>query len=873
MRKSRWTIGLAVVAALIGSAVATPPATAQSTGSTAAAAYPNPLPDFSHPDHPHAPLFKKHQVPPLLVVYGTFNDLTNLSEADTAAKFFPIFTFGNVADYYLQTGLGVVAPVTETYGDHDNGIVMVDLGPSSSLNGQDVTVRRRKMMELADPFVDFARYDANNDGTIDSSELAVITLVTSPTADYSCGQTASVAAGGKLDGKTIGFRTADGGSLTNNLTFAHELTHQQFDMEDHYGFGVGAWDIAGPTCTGSTQVWQEPNAWHKLHIGGSSPTIVTKDRYITLLPDTVAPYQSYLLYDPARGTDDYFMLEARKPKTGTYEQNIPDEGLVVWRIDERHVRNSPENLRGVEVIRPDGTRTVGCLDDDVDGKIDEDPADGIDNDGDGKIDEDTKHDWCGGGSDTDAWDPTDWRTPQREMTAPWADGTPAGVAVRAIGHNFADPQQIQAYVDVPGPGILVDAAGTTGDTPHPRLVAGGTVDLSFAVMNTGEATDTFDFTEVVPSGWTATTQRMTLAAGERSTAKITVTVGKDEAAGAQHTLFARGRSTTDSSVQTDYGFQADVSRPTAVAYTGDTTVDQSDTAHLSARVTDALTGEPLAGQRVSFSHDGHGTGTTTGADGVAAVTWPPELPPGSYDFTALNKGGTHYVGSSTGFTLTVGPEKATLAITSPPMYADDTPTPMTVRVTQQDDGEPGDLTKAVVKVTAQNSLTGETRTYSANATADGLATLPVDVPSGTWTATAELTGAYFAGPAVQTELVVFDPDGQLTGAAVGPDSAGTTAALTVSARYLNQAPFGSVALTAGSRVFTGTTLRWLAVSGTSAAFEYTGRLGTQPATLRGTVRHTANTPDHFTATITTAAGTYTTGDVTTRVSTFLIRTK
>ncbi|MEU4198160.1 NEW3 domain-containing protein [Kribbella sp. NPDC026611] len=826
MRKTRWPVGLAVVAAMVCTALGLPtPATAASTAAATATAYPNPLPDFSHPGSPHAPLFKKHQLPPMLVVYGTFDDLTNLSESAARDKFFPIFTFGNVADYYLQNGLGVLTPVQETYGDHDNGIVMVNLGQSSSLNGQDVTVRRRKMMELADPYVDFARYDANNDGTVDDSELAVVTLVTSPTADYSCGQTANVGAGGKLDGKNIGFRTADGGSLTNNLTFAHELTHQQFQMEDFYGFGVGDWDIAGPTCAGSTQIWQEPNAWHRLHLTGSQPNIITKDRYITLLPDTVAPYQSYLLYDPARGTDDYFMLEERAAKTGTYDQNIPDNGMVIWRIDERHVRNSPEHLRGVELMRPDGVRSPGCLDDDVDGKVDEDPADGVDNDGDGKVDEDGPHDGCNGGNDTDAWDPTDSRTRQREMTQPWADGTPAGVAVRAIGENFAD--QRQAYVDVPGPGILVDAGDINGHAPQPQLTAGSTVDLSFAVMNTGEATDTFDFTELVPTGWTATTQRMTLTAGQRATAKITVTVGTDEAAGARHTLIARGRSTTDSAVQTDYSMLVDINRESAVAYTGDTTVEQSDTAHLSVKVTDKLSGAPLANNRVRIS-SGHDTVATavTGADGVATATLPPGLAPGSYDYTVIAKPNGDYLGSTTSFTLVVGPEKATLAVTSPTTYADDQPTPMTVKVTDEADGEPADLSKAVVQLQVRNTLTGETRSYSANAGADGVATLPVDVPSGTWAATASLSGGYFTGPAVQTELIVFDPDGQITGAALGPDSTGTQAVLTASARYLNRTPSGAVTLTAGSHVFTGTTLRWLAVSGTAAAFEITGRVGT-----------------------------------------------
>jgi len=51
---------------------------------------------------------------PLLVVYATFNDLTNVSEADIEKKYFGLFNFGNVADYYLRNSIGVIAPAVET---------------------------------------------------------------------------------------------------------------------------------------------------------------------------------------------------------------------------------------------------------------------------------------------------------------------------------------------------------------------------------------------------------------------------------------------------------------------------------------------------------------------------------------------------------------------------------------------------------------------------------------------------------------------------------------------------------------------------------------------------------------------------------------
>ena len=85
------------------------------------------------------------------------------------------------------------------------------------------------------------------------------------------------------------------------------------------------------------------------------------------------------------------------------------------------------------------------------------------------------------GSFEDAWDPDDFSTPQRTMLQPWTDGSPSKVAVRAIG---GAGDRIRAYLDVRGPGILVDpstaATEVTMLTPEP---------ISFPVLNTGEVAE------------------------------------------------------------------------------------------------------------------------------------------------------------------------------------------------------------------------------------------------------------------------------------------------------------------------------------------------------------------------------------------------
>ncbi|GAA3591123.1 hypothetical protein GCM10022235_72990 [Kribbella ginsengisoli] len=835
-----------------------------SASSAAGSGYPDPRPDFSHPEHPHTPLFKRNQDPvPLLVVYGRFDDLPNLTEAETRAKFFPVLTFGTVADYYFETGLGLLIPAVETSGQQD-GIVTVDLGPTGDWFTMDTAKRRGAMLRLADRFVDFARYDTNDNGVVEDSELGVITLMSSPDDTYSCGQTRIVYGAGKLDGKEIGLRTADGGSKTNSLTFAHELGHQHWDMYDHYGYGVGGWDLMGPTCAGPNETWQSPNAFHRLHLGRTPNQTVVRDGYV--LP---SPTFTYALYDYDRGTDDYFLLEARKQEANTYEQNIPDSGLVVWRIDERTIRSDQEHLRGVELVRPDGVRVPGCQDQDLDGKIDEDPPNGVDDDGDGKIDEDSKQqNGCYGGSRTDAWDPADFRTPQRTMTSHWADGTEAKVAVRTIGRDFVGREQ--AYLDVRGPGILVDGALADGSAPVQTLVAGSTADFDVTVMNTSEATDTFSFGMFVPDGWSSTTKQLTLAAKESATVRITVTVGENAAIGEQ-SLTLRGQSTTDSTVYTDYSYLPKVERPTSVAYTGDTAADQSDPAQLKALVRDKFTGAPLAGQWVRFDvGDVLARSAQTGSDGVATYDWTPDKP-GQYPVTVVAEAANGYTEARSTAGFTVNAEKATLAITSPALYSDQAQPPMTIKVSEEADGSPGDLTRAALRVRMESS-TGDTRIFTGTPGADGVATIPVNTPAGVWKATAELTGGYFTGSAAVQETVVYDPDGSASGSAIGRDTTGNSLSLSVSARYSDGDPTGAVGFASNGKTFSSTTMRWIAVAGSTATLEATGRYAGQSATLRAVLHDNGDKPDRLTVTIITPTAGYQSGDVLVTTGNLTVRT-
>ena len=86
------------------------------------------------------------------------------------------------------------------------------------------------------------------------------------------------------------------------------------------------------------------------------------------------------------------MVENRRTLSASYDRNLPDSGLVIWRIDETNF-NPPSGSSG-----PEG----------------------------GPITRRSPS------SSEAAWDPADPDSPERTMTSPWRDGTSNSFAVRAI---------------------------------------------------------------------------------------------------------------------------------------------------------------------------------------------------------------------------------------------------------------------------------------------------------------------------------------------------------------------------------------------------------------------------------------------------------
>ncbi len=692
---------------------------------SAAGTYPSQLPDFAHPDTPHVDAHPA--VPPfspasgqtdfhptgqraLLVVYVRFSDYTNqVPESQIHDRFFPIGTFGTVANYYQNASFYnfSLRPAQESGGVPNDGVVTVDLGSSADFNAKSEPDQNGTVLNAVDPFVDFAYFDGvagggNGDGKVTWDELAFFWMATSQSAAENCGKNRGIPNNKVLDGKTLVFTASDARTLTNTMTLVHELGHQALNVDDLYIIGMGPYAIGAGTCGTNQNAYFYPNAYERVHWGWDEPLVVTKDGFYSVFnsADNGPAIYSYILYDPDKGPGDYFIVENRQQRNNTYDWSIADSGLIIWRVRDSAWPASQLTARVVNLMRPDGTIVPNAY----------------------------------GGSNVDAWDPSDTNTPQRTMSRPWDDGTPSNVAVRAIrqDQDFTSVNTITAYFDVRGPGVLVDPTTPQGALIRPSIAIGGTINVSFPVMNTGEATDTFDFTILVPTGWSATTQQMTLAAGQQATATIAVTASSAATEGFR-TVAARGRSTTDSTISTTVDFFIDVTkRDVTLQYTGDTTVDYSDSATLSAVVRDAITNEPLAGKQVVFILFDESYSVTTGSDGVAStsvvVTEAPTIDTIS---VAVVEDATHRA-KAIGAQLTVEPETVSIQIASPLVQSATGSPSLTLMATEEDDGSPGDLALAGAQIVLQPTLSATPQTLALNFDASGngsvsLATVPADL--------------------------------------------------------------------------------------------------------------------------------------------------
>jgi M6 family metalloprotease-like protein len=222
--------------------------------------------------------------------------------------------------------------------------------------------------------VDFARYDRDGDGTIETHELGVVIIGAHPPQAgrdmerfpetcATCGATRSPAYYGgcfEVDGVNFCADVSGIGEGTSIANAAHELFHLLGAGIDNdiYGGGNGHASLMGATILGMEDQPERfhLDAWHKMRAGWNDPVVRP------ILPEVppasahlVAPgIQSslfpltfpVLFFDPRRSDSELMLVEHRR-KSG-FDVSVDDEGVAVWlaKVDRTlNVFDTPREVR------------------------------------------------------------------------------------------------------------------------------------------------------------------------------------------------------------------------------------------------------------------------------------------------------------------------------------------------------------------------------------------------------------------------------------------------------------------------------------------------------------------------------------------------
>jgi immune inhibitor A len=306
----------------------------------------------------------------VIVVLVQFSDK---AMGQTAAHFNDLFFStgvlpnGSVKEYYKEVTGGLIDITGAVVGPYQLPQTLAWYANNNFGIGRPSGTARANIMAkdaavAADPNVNFAPYDNDNNGYIDAFIVV------------------HAGGGGEQTGNSGDIwshkwtlpsaYSADGKQIYAYLTIpedarigvcAHELGHLLFGFPDLYDIddtseGIGNWCLmAGGSWNGGGDIPAHPSAWCKVNQGWTTVTNVTAGGAISL-PDVKSSHNVHRLWKDGTGGSEYFLLENRQ-RTG-FDAKLPGDGLLIWHIDENQSTNSDENHYKVALMQADAKRDL-----------------------------------------------------------------------------------------------------------------------------------------------------------------------------------------------------------------------------------------------------------------------------------------------------------------------------------------------------------------------------------------------------------------------------------------------------------------------------------------------------------------------------------
>jgi len=313
----------------------------------------------------------------VLAVAVQFSDNAHTVTAsyfDTLMFAAPAADRGSVRDYYDEVSYGTVDIVTvnmpgslgwqtapQTYGYYVGGANCLDAPYPNNCQklAEDV-------VDAINGVVDFSNYDNDGDGYMEP----IVLIHSGPGAEFT-GSNDDIWSHSwglqnprNYDGVVVSAYViqpeyfADVSAGTSDMTigvFVHEMGHGFWNLPDVYdrgrdgtdSFGVGSWSLMaggswnGPNSggwgnDGSSPAW--PDAWCRAQMGFVTPTNIASNQTAYSIPQAYnnpAPAHTVLkLRSATLAAQEYFLLENRQQVDGSYDEYLPEGGLLIWHVDD-----------------------------------------------------------------------------------------------------------------------------------------------------------------------------------------------------------------------------------------------------------------------------------------------------------------------------------------------------------------------------------------------------------------------------------------------------------------------------------------------------------------------------------------------------------
>ncbi|MEW6096088.1 MAG: M6 family metalloprotease domain-containing protein [bacterium] len=242
------------------------------------------------------------------------------------------YSSGSMRDYYCESSYGKLDIIGEISGWYtaDNNYsfyIPIEKGPQLA----------REAINKADPSVNFAQYDKDNDGFVD------LLIVVHAGKGGEEGGNDIWSHMGKLSSPIVvdnKYITAYAMCPENGKigVFSHEVGHllglpDLYDT-DNDSAGIGNWSLMASGIWNNNGVTPaHPDAWCKIQMGWVTPNMVTTDINNAQIPQVETYPTIYKLWKDGVPDKEYFLVENRQ-KVG-FDSYLPGSGLLIYHVDEK----------------------------------------------------------------------------------------------------------------------------------------------------------------------------------------------------------------------------------------------------------------------------------------------------------------------------------------------------------------------------------------------------------------------------------------------------------------------------------------------------------------------------------------------------------